>query len=143
MSDDIEPITAPVKDDPTDEQTDPLPIRHRDLAEWRGRDLIDSDGERVGPLEDVYYDVDDDQPVFGTVKEGFLSRHLTFVPLAGATIGPDSIQVTANAEAIKTAPNLDSGSEQLTPEDEAALFHHYHLNYFTPERESQRRLIRH
>jgi hypothetical protein len=28
--------------------------------------------------------------MFGTVKEGLIGRRLTFVPLAGITIGPDS-----------------------------------------------------
>ncbi len=37
--------------------------------------------------------VETDEPMFGTVKEGLIGRHLTFVPLAGITIGPDNLQV--------------------------------------------------
>ncbi len=119
------------------------PITHRDLAAWHGRDLFDREGERIGPLEDVYYDVDDDQPLFGTVKEGFLSRHLTFVPFAAAIVGPDSIQLSVTADAIKQAPNISASGGQLSPEEEAELFHHYQLNYTPSTRESHRRLIRH
>lgn len=36
-----------------------------------------------------------DEPQFGTVKEGFIGRHLTFVPLGGIKVGPDGLQVTA------------------------------------------------
>jgi hypothetical protein len=32
----------------------------------------------------VYVDVETDEPQFGTVKEGFIGRHLTLVPLGGA-----------------------------------------------------------
>jgi hypothetical protein len=46
----------------------------------------------------VYVDVETDEPMFGTVKEGFISRHLTFVPLLGAELGPDSILVDAPSE---------------------------------------------
>ena len=56
------------------------------LVVWRGRDLNDANGERIGRLEEVYFDVDTDEPQFGTVKEGWLGRHLTFVPLVGAEL---------------------------------------------------------
>jgi len=39
--------------------------------------------------------VETDEPQFGTVKEGFIGRHLTFVPLGGIKVGPDGLQVTA------------------------------------------------
>ena len=63
-------------------------ITHRNIAEWHGKQLVDRDGERIGKLEDVYVDVETDEPAFGTVKEGFIGRHLTFVPLAGITRRP-------------------------------------------------------
>jgi PRC-barrel domain protein len=46
------------------------------LAEWHGKDIVDSDGDRIGKLEDVYVyvDVETDEPMFGTVKEGLLGR---------------------------------------------------------------------
>ncbi len=56
---------------------------HCAIADWRGKQLIDRDGEKIGKLEDVYVDVETDEPVLGTVKEGRIGRHLTFVPLAG------------------------------------------------------------
>ena len=59
------------------------------VAEWHGKMLVDSDGEKIGKLQDVYVDVETDEPRFATVKEGFIGRHLTFVPLGGITVGPD------------------------------------------------------
>jgi PRC-barrel domain len=32
------------------------------VAEWHGRMLIDRDGEKIGKLEDVYVDVETDEP---------------------------------------------------------------------------------
>ena len=119
------------------------PVTHRDLSEWRGRDLTDTNGERIGALEDVYFDVDTDEPQFGTVKEGWLGRHLTFVPLIGAVVGPDSLQVAAMIEQVKSAPNINDVSDQLTADDESALYHHYHLNYDPSDRETKKRLVRH
>ena len=53
------------------------------VAEWHGKMLVDCDGEKIGKLQDVYVDVENDEPQFATVKEGFIGRHLTFVPLGG------------------------------------------------------------
>jgi hypothetical protein len=71
-----------------------MATKHQNIADWHGKDLVDRDGEKIGKLEDVYVDVETDEPMFGTVKEGLFARHLTFVPLRGLTIGPDNLQVT-------------------------------------------------
>jgi uncharacterized protein YrrD len=117
-------------------------VTHRNIAEWHGKQLIDRYGEKIGKLEDVYVDFETDEPVFGTVKEGFIGRHLTFVPLAGITIGPDSLQVPVSKEQVKDAPNIDAEGDQLSQADESNLYHHYQLNYTPPDTESGRRLAR-
>ena len=115
---------------------------HQDIGEWRGKELVDRDGERIGKLEDVYVDVETNEPMFGSVKEGLIGRHLTFVPLAGLTIGPDNLQVTVSKEQVKTAPNIELHGDELSTADESALFHHYQLNYTPPDTERGRRLAR-
>ena len=35
--------------------------RYRNIAEWRGTDLVDRDGDKIGKLEDVYVDVESGQ----------------------------------------------------------------------------------
>jgi hypothetical protein len=118
------------------------PVQHQDLAEWRGNVVLDRNGARVGPLQDVYFDVESDEPQFGTVKEGWLVQRLTFVPLAGVTIGPSSLQVTATKEQIKASRKIARAGQDLSAEDESALYHHYQLNYTPTEKQSGRRLAR-
>lgn len=115
---------------------------HRNIAEWHGKQLVDSDGERVGKLEDVYVDVETDEPMFGTVKEGLIGRHLTFVPLDGITIGPDNLQVRVPRDEVKSAPDIETEGDELSQADESSLYHHYGLNYTPPDTESGRRLAR-
>jgi hypothetical protein len=115
---------------------------HQNIAEWHGKDLVDRDGEKIGKLEDVYVDVETDEPMFGTVKEGLFARHLTFVPLHGLTIGPDNLQVAVSREQVQEAPNIDIHGDELSQTGESALYHHYQLNYTPPESESGRRLAR-
>ena len=91
-------------------------VTHRNIAEWRGKQLVDLTGDKIGKLEDVYVDVETDEPIFGTVKEGLVNRHLTFVPLAGLTIGPDSLQVVVSKEQVESAPDIASEDEELSPD---------------------------
>jgi uncharacterized protein YrrD len=112
------------------------------ISEWHGKMLIDRDGERIGKLQDVYVDVENDEPQFATVKEGFIGRHLTFVPLGGITIGPDDLQVAVTKAQVESAPNIEQHGEELSQADESTLYHHYELNYTPPDSKSGRRLAR-
>jgi PRC-barrel domain len=112
------------------------------VAEWHGKMLVDGHGEKIGKLQDVYVDVETDEPQFGTVKEGFIGRHLTFVPLGGMKVGPDELQVAVSKDQVKSAPNIEQHGEELSQADESALYHHYELNYTPPNTESGRRLAR-
>jgi hypothetical protein len=96
----------------------------------------------IGKLQDVYVDVETDEPMFGTVKEGFIGRHLTFVPLAGVTLGPDYLQVAVTAAAVKAAPNIELHGDELSRAEESKLYHQYELNYTAPSTEGGRRLAR-
>lgn len=148
-SEKAEPTDAPreaVGDDapPADGVSDvegPADI-HQNIAEWHGKDLIDSVGEKIGKLEEVYVDVETDEPMFATVKEGFFGRHLTFVPLTDANVAPDYLQVPVTKEQVKTAPNIEMRGEELSQADESALYHHFQLNYTPPNTPSGRRLAR-
>jgi hypothetical protein len=80
--------------------------------------------------------------MFGTVKEGLIGRHLTFVPLDGITIGPDNLQVTVSKDQVKAAPDIETEGDELSQADESGLYHHYELNYTPPDTESGRRLAR-
>lgn len=111
------------------------------LADWRGKQLFDRDGDKIGKLEDVYVDVETDEPVFGTVKEGFIGRHLTFVPLGGAVASPDGLRVPVSKELVQDAPNIE-GADELEQHDESELYHHFELNYVPPDTPSGRRLAK-
>jgi hypothetical protein len=112
------------------------------VGEWHGKMLVDRNGEKIGKLQDVYVDVENDEPQFGTVKEGFIRRHLTFVPLGGLQVGPDELKVSVSKEQVKDAPSIEQHGEELSQADESALYHHYELNYTPPRTESGRRLAR-
>jgi hypothetical protein len=101
------------------------------LRDWRGENVIDPDGAKIGDLEAVYVDTVDDQPAFATVRIGFIGRHrLVFVPLAGATVTPKAIRVRFDKKLVSNAPGIDLDGE-LAATDEPAVFAHYELPYQT------------
>src|ERR1700690_1751886 len=112
------------------------------VSEWHGRTIIDSYGEKIGKLQDVYVDVETDEPQFATVKEGFVDRHLTFVPLVGIRIGPGDLQVSVTKDQVRSAPDIAMHGEELSQADESALYHHFELNYTPIGTESGRGLAR-
>jgi uncharacterized protein YrrD len=112
------------------------------VGEWHGKVLIDRNGEKIGKLEDVYVDIETDEPQFATVKEGFIGRHLAFVPLGDIQIGPDDLQVAVTKDQIKSGPQIQLHGEELSQADESALYHHFEMNYTPISTESGRRLAR-
>jgi hypothetical protein len=137
-----EEVSTMTEDDQADPAIEDERADHYNVAEWRGKMLIDRDGEKIGKLQEVYVDVENDEPQFGTVKEGLIGRHLTFVPLGGITVGPDDLQVAVTKAQVESAPNIAQHGDELSQADESALYHHFELNYTAPSTESGRRLAR-
>jgi hypothetical protein len=112
-----------------------------DIREWRGHDVVDADGHKIGELEAVYVDTGTDQPSFGTVRVGLPTRHrLVFVPLDRATVGPEYLKIAYDKKQVKDAPSIDTDGE-LPADDEEAIFKHYGLVY-EPGAGGERRLAR-
>jgi hypothetical protein len=112
-----------------------------DIKEWRGQDVVDPGGDKLGKLAEVYYDMASDVPAFGAVKSGRIGKHLSLVPLAGASVGQAYLRVTTAKSQFKDAPNFDPDAE-LTQEDEAAGYRYYGIDY-EPASDGARRLAKH
>ncbi|MET8572720.1 PRC-barrel domain-containing protein [Streptomyces sp. NPDC004783] len=111
------------------------------IRDWRGKDVVDPDGHKIGSLESVYVDTVTDRPSFGAVTIGLPTRRrLVFVPLEKATVGPDYLKVTYDKALVKGAPGIDPDGE-LAAEAEGELFAHYDLPY-EPGSRGERRLGR-
>jgi hypothetical protein len=111
------------------------------IREWRGHDVVDAEGHKIGELEAVYVDTATDLPSFGTVRVGLPTRRrLVFLPLGHATVGPGYLKVTYDKKQVKDAPSIGTDGE-LPAGDEEAVFRHYELAY-EPGAGGERRLAR-
>jgi uncharacterized protein (TIGR02271 family) len=93
-----------------------------------GKDVIGADGEKIGKVEDLYFDRDTDQPEWVSVTTGFFGSHRSLVPLAEANEEGAGLRVPYGKDQVKEAPHYDPGQE-LSEEEEADLFRHYGMSY--------------
>jgi uncharacterized protein (TIGR02271 family) len=97
--------------------------------DWRGRDIIDVGGDKVGTLEELFRDEDTQQPEWAAVRTGFFGTKLSFVPLQGAEPAGEHVRVPFAKEQIKDAPKIDDSDGELSQQEEADLYSHYGLSY--------------
>jgi hypothetical protein len=97
---------------------------------WRGRVMVDRDGDKVGEVVDIYLDNETDRPEWAVVRTGLFGLRSTFVPLAEAREVGDELQVPHQRLQVKQAPNIEPDG-QLSAAEEAELYRHYGLDYDT------------
>jgi len=106
------------------------------VAQWRGADVIDASGDKVGTVEEIYLDQETDQPEWALVKTGMFGSKSTFVPLSGATPDNDTLRVRYEKDQIKDAPKIDPDQE-LSQSEERELYQHYGMGYSEPSGETE------
>lgn len=105
------------------------------IAQWRGADVVDRDGDKIGTLEEIYLDRHDDEPEWALVKTGLFGGRGSFVPLAGAQPEGDNMRVAYAKDRVKDAPKIDPDGE-ISPEEETTLYRHYGLDFDPSDRGS-------
>jgi len=96
--------------------------------EWRGREVVGPDSEKIGKLSEIYLDQQTGKPEWALVNTGMLGTSSTFVPLAGAKPSGEDVQVQFTKEQVTEAPSV-SGGDELSQTEEAQLYSHYGLEY--------------
>jgi uncharacterized protein (TIGR02271 family) len=98
--------------------------------DFQGRTVIDADGEKIGKVDELYYDQEGGQPEWALVNTGLFGTKKTFVPLAGARPSAEDVRVPVTQEQVKDAPRIDADQE-LSESEERQLFEHYGVPYTT------------
>jgi uncharacterized protein (TIGR02271 family) len=98
------------------------------VLDWRGRDVVDRDGDKIGKLEEIYLDQQTGQPEWALVNTGLFGTKSTFVPLEGAADEDGNVRVSYEKGQVKDAPNVDADGA-LSHEEEQALYKHYGMSW--------------
>ena len=101
------------------------PLDIETALDWRGRTVVDRDGDKIGTFDELYLD-EDDRPAWGAVTTGLFGMRQTFVPLSEAQPDGDALRVPFGKDMVKDAPNVDPDTH-LSPDEEELLYRHYGL----------------
>jgi uncharacterized protein (TIGR02271 family) len=95
-----------------------------DAYEWHGRTIVDSDGDKIGKITDVYEDPATGKLEWATVSSGLFGTRSNFVPLAGASPDGEDVRARVTKDQVKDAPGVENDGD-LSESEERRLFEHY------------------
>jgi len=61
----------------------------QDVEAWRGKKMVDADGDKIGTIEAVFLDRQTGQPAWAAVKTGLFGHKHTLVPIRDAQAADD------------------------------------------------------
>ena len=89
-----------------------------------GATVVDSDGSKIGKVEEVYLDNSSGQPEWVSVKTGLFGSNVSLIPLAQSSFSGDTMTVPFDKAMVKDAPHHDPAAE-LSESDEDDLYRYY------------------
>jgi len=95
---------------------------------WRGHELIDRDGEKIGKIAEVYLDQHTGEPAWVTVKTGLFGNRHSLVPIGDALSEGKIVRVPFGKEHVEGSPNMDPDTD-LSASEERELYDHYGVDY--------------
>lgn len=94
------------------------------LDDYYDAEVYDNEGERVGPVGQVFLDDRTNEPSWVTVRTGLFGLKENFVPLVDATLEDGRLNVAFEKKFIHDAPKQDPDAP-LTVGDEDRLQEYY------------------
>ena len=104
----------------------------QELLQFRGQQLLDRDGDKIGKIDEIYEDTETGAPEWALVNTGLFGTKSTFVPLREAQVTGDELRVPYEKAQVKDAPGIDQDGA-LSREEEQRLYQHYGLDYGTSQ----------
>lgn len=89
--------------------------------------VVDSDGQKIGKIEQIFLDDRTGEPAWTTVSMGLFGSSETFIPLDRAEKSEDQVQVPYSKDFAKDAPRVDAGGH-LDPQQEQELYRYYEMS---------------
>ena len=97
------------------------------LSDMRGANVYDSDGEKIGSVEEIFYDEETNQPEWIGIGTGFFGTKRVLVPVQGASFDGGEVRVPYSKDQVKSAPDVDS--DEISQDTEYELGSYYGLGY--------------
>jgi uncharacterized protein (TIGR02271 family) len=93
------------------------------LDEMRGATVYDNAGEKIGAVEEVFYDSQSRAPEWIGIGTGFFGTKRVLVPVQGAQVTEDGLMVAYSKDQVKNSPDIDE--DEISPQCEQDLQAYY------------------
>jgi uncharacterized protein (TIGR02271 family) len=97
------------------------------LDEMRGAPVYDNDGDKIGKVEEIFYDQQTRIPEWIGIGSGFFGNKRLLVPVKGARAKDYGLIVAYSKQQVNDSPDIDE--EEISQQCEADLAAYYGLDY--------------
>jgi uncharacterized protein (TIGR02271 family) len=102
-------------------------MRRVRLDEMRGASVYDNRGEKIGTVEEIFYDQQTRQPEWIGIGTGFFGTKRVLIPVQGARVTDEGLTVAYAKDKVKDSPDIDR--DEISQQQEAELAAYYGVNY--------------
>src|SRR5215217_2792296 len=93
------------------------------LDDMRGAPVYDRNGDKIGSVEEIFYDEGSRRPEWIGIGTGFFGTKRVLVPVQGASTSDDGICVAYDKDYVKDSPDIDS--DEIYGDRERELYAYY------------------
>ncbi|HSU01248.1 MAG TPA: PRC and DUF2382 domain-containing protein [Nocardioides sp.] len=90
-----------------------------------GGNVLDSNGDKIGSIGQVFLDDSSGRPEWVTVNTGLFGMSESFVPLRDAELSGKDVRVPYTKDKVKDAPRISDAESHLDESEEAKLYTYY------------------
>lgn len=86
--------------------------------------VLDHDGDKIGPVEQIYVHDTSGRPSWASVRTGLFRTREALVPLDGVDLNGDEIRVPFAKDVVKDSPKVEA-DDHISPSEENELHAYY------------------
>jgi uncharacterized protein (TIGR02271 family) len=101
------------------------------LDGMRGAPVYDTSGEKIGSVEEIFWDEQTREPEWIGIGTGFFGTKRVLVPVSGAEQSEDGLRVPYAKDQVKDSPDIDS--DEISQSTERELASYYGVGYSESE----------
>ena len=91
----------------------------QDRPDYVHRAAVDTEGNRIGKISQVYFDDQTGQALWLLVETGLFGTRQSFAPIRGSEIDGERVVLTVSKDQVKDAPNIDQDAHVDDSEQDA------------------------
>ena len=96
-----------------------------DIENAQGRELIDSNGQPLGSIREIFLDEATSRPAWAAVDAPGAGGELVLAPLAHSTLEGDAVRVAVTREQVQTSPSTSGLTDRFSAEHMDRVRAHY------------------